>query len=220
LKLLKRTICSGFFLSFLIPCLCWGWQGRVVSVAEGDTIIVLHEGKRERIRLYGVDCPEKGQQFDDNAKQFTSDLVLGKNVDVQQATLDEHGRMVGIVSVDGVVLNKELVKYGYAWVHKQSCTKRLCREWSQLEDEAKSKRLGLWILSVAIPPWEFRHFQSTIKSDEPGERSITIYHGDVTSHVFHAPKCDEFNCKNCIVVFRTREAAMRSGYKPCSRCNP
>jgi micrococcal nuclease len=118
-----KKIGLTFFCLLFVPCICWGWQGKVIGIAEGDTITVLHKSKRVRIRLYGVDCPEKGQHFGENAKQFTSDMVLGKEVEVQQPTLDEYGHMAGIVSIDGDILNRELVKHGYAWVYREYCTK-------------------------------------------------------------------------------------------------
>ena len=63
------------------------FTGRVVGVSDGDTITVLHNGKGERIRLHGIDCPEKRQAFGNGAKQFTSNLVFGKTV-----TMRDHGR--------------------------------------------------------------------------------------------------------------------------------
>ena len=65
-----------------MPALLWAWKGKVVGVADGDMITVMHDGKGEKIRLYGIDCPEKKQAFGNKAKQFTSDKVLGKQVEV------------------------------------------------------------------------------------------------------------------------------------------
>ncbi|MBN2106413.1 MAG: thermonuclease family protein [Deltaproteobacteria bacterium] len=83
-------------------------QGKVVGVADGDTITVMHNGRGEKIRLYGVDTPEKKQDFGQRAKQFTSDMACGKIVDVEPIAIDRYGRTVGIVRIGGKRLNEEL----------------------------------------------------------------------------------------------------------------
>ncbi len=88
------------FLSFALltsQALAADFTGRVVGVADGDTITVLHNGKGERIRLHGVDCPEKRQAFGKRAKQLTSNLVFGKTVTVQVVDRDRYGHTVGVV---------------------------------------------------------------------------------------------------------------------------
>ena len=72
------------FLAFILySSLCWAWEGKVVRVMDGDTIIVIHQGKRVRVRLYGIDTPESTQWYGQNAKQFTSSQVLGKKVSIE-----------------------------------------------------------------------------------------------------------------------------------------
>ena len=86
------------------------FSGKVVKVSDGDTIQVMHEGKAEKIRLAGIDCPEKKQPFGQAAKKFTSTLVVQKIVTVQVETMDRYGRTVGeVILPDGRNLNKELV---------------------------------------------------------------------------------------------------------------
>ncbi len=102
------------------------FTGKVVGVIAGDTIDVLHNGQSERIRLNGIDCPEKGQAFGKKAKQFTSEMVFEKDVMVQSYRLDRYGRTIAdIVLTDGTNLNRELVKAGLAWRYvKYSRTRR------------------------------------------------------------------------------------------------
>jgi len=122
--------CCSFLLLFLIfmPSTCLSWPAKVVSVSDGDTITVLHSGADERIRLYGIDTPEKNQEYGPQAKALTSALIAGRNIDVKTVTVDQYGRTVGLVTVDGQSLNELIVQNGYAWVYKQYCTKRICHD--------------------------------------------------------------------------------------------
>ena len=75
------------------------FTGKCVGVIDGDTIDVLRDGKAQRIRLDGIDCPEKGDDFSNKAKQFTSSLVFGKVVEVQGKEYDRYGRLVARVLI-------------------------------------------------------------------------------------------------------------------------
>ena len=189
-------------------------QGMVVSVADGDTITVLQDSKQYKIRLYGIDTPEKRQDFGQKAKKFTSDMVFKQYVKVVVYDIDKYGRTVGMVYMGKKCLNEELIRNGFAWVYKKYCPDPFCNNWIQLEQEARGKKLGLWIYDNPIPPWDFRKSKSS-KNNISG-----VYHGNVSSHVFHAPGCKHFNCKSCTKVFQDRESAMSKGYRPCGFCNP
>jgi endonuclease YncB( thermonuclease family) len=110
---------SGLYAIFLLCLLlppqvsAAEFSASVVSVIDGDTIDVLHNGQAERIRLNGIDCPERGQAFGKKAKQFTSSLVYGKEVNVQTLRMDRHGRTVGDVLLpDGTNVSRELPEGG------------------------------------------------------------------------------------------------------------
>ena len=93
-----------------------GFSGKVVGVADGDTITVLRDRTPVRIRLLGIDSPESGQAFGAKAKAFTSDLVFGQVVTIHTYNLDRYGRTVAeVVLPDGRLLNQELVRAGFAW---------------------------------------------------------------------------------------------------------
>lgn len=147
----------GFFFLFK-PA--YAWQGKVVGISDGDTITVMHDGMEEKIRLYGVDCPESHQDFGSSAKQFTSGKVFGKTVDIQPVDTDRYGRTVGIVKSDGQAINRALIESGMAWVYDQYCTRSECAEWRSLQAKAKAGKVGLWSVSNPTPPWEFRHSRS------------------------------------------------------------
>jgi len=141
---MKKRISSYLIL---IPQLSFAWLGKIVGVSDGDTTTVMHSGKGEKIRLYGIDCPEKRQAFGTKAKQFTSTMVYGKVVEVEPMDTERYGRTVGLVSINGKSINEELVKNGFAWVFTRYSDKPFCNQWYKSQDEARQKKLGLWLRS-------------------------------------------------------------------------
>jgi len=131
------------------------FEGRVVAVFDGDTIEVLVDGERRRIRLLGIDTPERGQPWAERAKQALSQRVFGKQVRVNAVDVDRYGRTVGEVYADGVCVGCELVREGHAWVYRRFSDDAVLLE---LEAVARAERRGLWGLpeSERVPPWEWR----------------------------------------------------------------
>jgi micrococcal nuclease len=150
----KTKIFSAILVLFLaFPVWAETFSGKVVAVLDGDTIDVMHQGRAERIRLEGVDCPEK-QAFGNKAKQFTADLMMGQEVNVIAQKRDRYGRTLGYVILpDGRNLNRELVQAGLAWWYRQFSSDSSLGE---LEAEARAARRGLWKDPHPLPPWEFR----------------------------------------------------------------
>ena len=112
------------------PGLCQILSGKVVSVADDDTITILTQGKRQiKIRLYGIDTPENGQAFGNKAKQFTSSLVYGKKVKITVYDTDKYGRTVGVVLVNGVNVNEKIIRAGYAFQYRKYCKEWFCFGW-------------------------------------------------------------------------------------------
>ena len=130
------------------------FDARVVGVTDGDTITVLAGTTQVKVRLNGIDCPEKGQPFGARAKRFTSELAFGKPVTVRPFGKDRYGRVLGdVVLPDGRVLNQELVAAGMAWHYTQySKDETLAR----LERQARAAGLGVWSEARPVAPWEFR----------------------------------------------------------------
>ena len=132
-------------------------SGEVVRIADGDTFTLLVGEQQHRIRLHGVDCPEKGQPYSRVATQFTKDLLASGKVKVQQVDTDRYGRVVGIVLInDTLNLNERLLEAGLAW-HYKSYDRNA--QWAKLEKDAKAARRGLWIEPGEIAPWEWRKRQ-------------------------------------------------------------
>lgn len=133
------------------------FPGRVVRVSDGDTIQVLRDGRAQKVRLHGVDCPERHQAFGQRARQFTAALVFQEDVTVTVVDRDSYGRLVADVTLaDGRSLNRELLKAGMAWWYR-----RYSRDptLGALERDARSARRGLWVDPNPTPPWKFRHAQ-------------------------------------------------------------
>lgn len=134
--------------------------GRVVGVADGDTITVLDASKGlTKIRLHQIDAPEKttggrGQDFGQRSKQSLSELVYGKQVRIEVADTDKYGRTVGTVWVSGKDANLEQIRRGMAWVYTKYASDP---EYFAAEPIAKSSRTGLWSQPNATSPWVFRH---------------------------------------------------------------
>ncbi|HEV8513969.1 MAG TPA: thermonuclease family protein [Cyclobacteriaceae bacterium] len=149
-------------LSFCILTVT-NFNGRVTRVMDGDTVEVIHNGAPERVRLYGIDCPEIGHQageasqaFGQKAKEFTTEFCRGQEVKIETHDNDKYGRTIGVVTrvSDGLVLNEELLKAGFAWHYKQYDKND---KWQQMEDEARQSRKGLWVDSQPMAPWDYRH---------------------------------------------------------------
>jgi micrococcal nuclease len=143
--------------TLLIPTIVCAanFSGRVVGVIDGDTLEVLHNNKAERIRLSGIDCPEKGQAYGHRAKQATSMMVFGKEVTLQTHGLDKYKRTLADVFLsDGTHVNHVLVKDGWCWWYRKYAPGN--RELEKLEKTAREAKKGLWVDSAHVPPWEWR----------------------------------------------------------------
>ena len=132
------------------------FSGKVVSVVDGDTINIQHDNVREKVILYGIDCPEPTQAFGAEAKKFTDDACYGKVVNVEDHGKDSRGRIIGVVLLpDGTNLNRALVKQGLAWWSDKFAAKDATLK--QLHETAKASHIGLWADPNPVPPWIFRN---------------------------------------------------------------
>jgi endonuclease YncB( thermonuclease family) len=127
--------------------------GRVVKIADGDTLTMLVDNRQEKIRLSDIDTPERKQPYGTRAKQALADLTFGKTIRVETTKRDRYGRVIGQVTVDGLDVNAELVRLGYAWVYRRYSNDA---ELLRLEELARTGKLGLWADRNPIPPWEWR----------------------------------------------------------------
>lgn len=129
--------------------------GRVVRVADGDTLSLLDENNQQhKVRLFGIDTPERDQPFGRAASRFLASRVAGKTIGVDEIELDNYGRTVGIVYLEGTNINLVMVENGQAWWYKHYAGRY--DELRLAEARAREEQLGLWAAKDPIPPWEWR----------------------------------------------------------------
>jgi endonuclease YncB( thermonuclease family) len=136
-------------------------RGKVVSIADGDTITVLDADKKQhKVRLTGIDAPEKKQAFGAKSKARLGELVAGKDVVVEWTDKDTYGRILGKVTQSALDVNLQMVKEGMAW-HYRKYSKSV--ELSRAEAGAKAGKKGLWADPNPVPPWDFRKLEKKKK---------------------------------------------------------
>ncbi|MBN2701128.1 MAG: thermonuclease family protein [Methylothermaceae bacterium] len=176
-KRMRKIFEFGVLIFFALPSLAGEISGRVVSIADGDTITVLTPQKRQvKVRLSEIDTPEKRQPYGSKAKQALSNLVFGQNVKVKVETTDRYGRTVGQVYIGGDWVNRAMVCGGHAWVYRKYAKSRSLYD---CEREARLSKLGLWSLPEAqrTPPWEWRHASRNRNKRKSPSSSKTSFSG-------------------------------------------
>lgn len=156
-RIFLSIIChSLLIMGLLTPSPGWAdrWQGKVVRVMDGDSLVVMRDRKPIRIRLAGIDTPERGQPFAKEAQQFTRQRVAGKRVQIDEKEADRYDRIVAWVTRPGEEeLGAALVRAGLAWRHiYYSKDPNLIA----LEQEARARGLGLWSQAAPTPPWVWK----------------------------------------------------------------
>lgn len=137
------------------------FTARVIAVMDGDTLMVTDGGKPKKVRLAGVDAPEKSQPYGATSQQSLSEMVAGKTVTVIPRAKDDYGRIVAEVVADGVNVNREQVRRGMAWEYSRFHSNR---ELMALQREAQSQRLGLWAGDGIVEPSQWRKQHPSIQA--------------------------------------------------------
>lgn len=174
--------------------------GKCISVRDADTIKVLSDNSVYKIRLSGIDAPERGQEYSRKAKVALASKIKGRNITVEVTGYDKYRRILGEVTLEGESITYWLVRKGWAWQfvkYDQSEELRLAQEL------ARKEGLGLWVgesIGVTpIPPWEFRDRKralSKIKSErklsgfvKPAPASLGSFWLNSSSGVRHNEGC-------------------------------
>ena len=129
------------------------FDGRVIKIQDGDTLTVRSGEVNFRVRLHGIDAPERGQPYSVKAKELLEVLVAGKNITIKVMDVDRYGRLIGLIFMDDLLVNLELLKEGLAWHYFEYDD---TPEFAQAEEEARRYKLGLWIEPNPVAPWDWR----------------------------------------------------------------
>lgn len=129
----------------------FAFNGKVVSIHDGDTITILQGKQQIKVRLFGIDAPELKQPYGKKSKQFLASLIAGQVVEVEPKGKDRYKRTLGIIYYKWQDINVQMVLNGYAWAYE-----KYSRIYVDQEKLAREKKLGLWQSSDPTPPWEWR----------------------------------------------------------------
>jgi endonuclease YncB( thermonuclease family) len=155
-----RCIAVCTFVACTSPAIAVELDGTIVGVADGDTVTLLDASKTQhRIRLDGIDAPERTQPHGQRARQSLATLAHGRVARADCPKVDRYGRAVCRVIVDGVDLGLEQIRRGYAWhyvkyAHEQRAIDR--ERYARAESDARLSSAGLWSFSDPVPPWDYR----------------------------------------------------------------
>ena len=153
-------------LLFLVLCLATcvhavELRGKVVGVSDGDTVTVLDAERRQyKVRLAGIDAPEKAQAFGQASKTSLSDQIFGREVAVTWDKRDRYGRIIGKISVDRQDVCLEQIRRCMAWHYKQYARAQTPDDrgsYAEAEVAARAARVGLWQDVSSVAPWKWRH---------------------------------------------------------------
>jgi len=194
----------------------------VVSVVDGDTISIIYQGKKEKIRFLNVDTPEsvhpdlsRNTPLGKRASAYTRSRLSGKRIalEFEGRKRGKYGRLLAYVILDNENFNLELVRKGWSpYYTKYGTSPSYHSQFTAAQAEARSKRVNVW----------HEDHLSTPKK-ETGHTRIAVagkVHGNTKSRVFHTRTCRYFNCKHCTRSFSGRDAALRAGFSPCGLCRP
>ncbi len=196
-------------------------QGRIVGVADGDTVTILDaEKKQHKIRLGGIDAPESSQAFGQSSKKNLSDMVFNRQVGADCVKRDNYGRLVCKILVDGNDANLEQVRSGLAWHYKQYQGDQPLADravYAEAESAARILRIGLWSDANATPPWDYRRGGDLVaataasdKKDAPQGSGAGPVKMSKTG-ICHAPGTTYYGRTQNYTPYPTLDACLKSG---------
>lgn len=175
------------------------FTANVLAVLDGDTVLVKRTGEPVKIRLADIDAPEKTQVFGETSRRSLADMVLGKQVNIHSQAVDQYGRLVAHLSINGLDVNTEQIRRGMAWEYSHFHSNRAL---IALQEKAKNAPLGLWAQNNPTPPWEWRKLHpSTLPS--PANSA--------------APGCAKKHCSQMTSCAEARHALEQCGFKSLDR---
>lgn len=212
-------------------------SGSVVRVIDGDTLVLREAGGVEyRVRLQGIDAPEIGQPYGEEAKKLLTVLVLDKQVTGDCPKRDQYGRLVcKVITTDRADVGQAMLWGGLAWHYKfyqNEQTEADHTRYASAEDFARDSKAGLWADANAVAPWDYRQTIKNVREEvaEPGNTrpapsgkeaaAAGPILGNRRSGIYHWPGCPNYAdiAPDNRVPFPTREEAERAGYRAAKNC--
>lgn len=177
------------------PALADTFNAKVIAVLDGDTLLVLRDGAKVKVRMANIDAPEKDQAFGMQSRQSLVDMVLKKQVSINSQAVDQYGRVVGLVTEGGRSVNEEQVRRGMAWEYSHFHSDK---SYIALQQAAQQSRRGLWSQGAPQAPWLWRKTHPAEKSAVPSVQAKHPASGAVSNplcghkhHCSQMSSCDE-----------------------------
>lgn len=182
-----------FFLLLLLCAQALGaTEGRCLRVSDGDTITIAAEGRKEKVRLIGIDAPELRQEGGPEARQYLAKRILNRRVKVEGETRDRYGRLLGTVYLGEENINLSLVREGHAWDYKAYSAGPA---YTRAERAARAARRGLWAQQNAVAPWNYRKAERSARrasTPAPRPEAATALYWVSNSGKTHNRSCRHF----------------------------
>jgi len=155
---MKKIIFFNFLFGFSILFASWTISGKVIYVYDGDTFKLKTQGKSFRVRLYGIDSPEKKQSYGLQSTEYLNDLIMHHNVRVLSLYYDKYKRIIGKVYIDTLYVNLQMIKSGNAWWYRYFAKNE--QIFQKAQTDAQKQKLGLWKKKEALAPWIYRKIKN------------------------------------------------------------
>lgn len=187
-------------------------EGKVVSITDGDTLVLLVGTTQHKIRLEGIDAPESNQAFGTKAKEALAERVFGKEVKVEWKSRDKYQRILGHIYLGDRWINRELVEEGFAWHFLRYNQDPAL---AKAEKSARAAKKGLWSDPSPVAPWDFRSGKS---------RPATMNIIGTTAEVFVTQSGTKYHCDGCRFLVKSKIPILlddaKKRYQPCGVCKP
>lgn len=154
-------------LTLYFGCYAEDLTGICTKVISGDVLTVVVDEIPLRVRLYGIDSPKRGQPFNRRARHFLTRLVYHKQVSVRRLYTDRYDRIIGVVMLGDIEINREMIAGGMSWVNPEYCQEEFCLEYVSLESLARDSGIGLWSEEEPVAPWEWSQKKPEKSTDIP-----------------------------------------------------
>jgi len=160
----RRLFAGLLLMSASLAATAGTLVGDVIGITDGDTLTLLVDRQTYKVRIAGIDAPEKRQAFGDKSKTNLSRLAFNQRAIAECPKIDRWGRQICKVTVNAVDIGLEQIKDGMAWWYRKYAKEQSADDQSTYENAelmAKLGRIGLWNTTNPVPPWKFR------RSDRP-----------------------------------------------------